>query len=236
MTWYECWGTYAKTGPYNNVAMTGSPENRSLALDLSQAKNAGYGKGIEFVSENNQIKIHVNLIGTSVSDTMQAILNQGYVSGNWTYDWYADTYVSTNGGASYQVLENNILVARHGSTQALAYKGGWEQSHIDWVKSFTLPTNFTHFKIEVRGDEPAQRHQNIYTREQIITTVKPWAIRKSGVFQSLNRASGFFRIRKNGTWQEKSETENSSIGQTNQGTSRIRKNGTWLGQNKIGKE
>ena len=231
--WLECWGTYAKTGPYNNVAMGGSPATYIHGINLTQAKEAGHGRGILFENVNNQIKVVISLVGYAVNQNMQAILNNHYISGNFTYDWFLDVYVSTDNQQSWQVIENNVKIASHNSSQNLAYASDWVKSTIYVEKNYTLPNDFTHFKIEVRGDQPAQRHQNIYTREQVIQDFKPWAIRKSNIFKSLNVSSGFFKIRKSNNWLDKSKNSESDLGK-NQGASRIRKNNEWKAQNKIG--
>lgn len=231
--WLECWGTYAKTGPYNNVAMGGSPNNTIHGLNLLQAKSKSYGQGVLFENINNQIKVTISLIGYSVNEHLQALLNQHYVSGNFTYDWFLDVYVSENNQQSWQVVENNIKIASHSSSQNLAYANGWEQSNVKFAKVFNLPNNFTHVKIEVRGEQAGQRHQNIYKREQVIQDFKPWAIRKANIFKSLNVSSGFFKIRKSYNWIDKSKNFESDLGK-NQGASRIRKDNKWKAQNKIG--
>ena len=64
--------------------------------------------------------------------------------------------------------------------------------------------------------------------------IKPWAIRKSGRFKTHSRPSGWFKIRKSGSWADKSTQDVSHVRQPNAGKHRIRKSGTWLGQNKIG--
>lgn len=64
--------------------------------------------------------------------------------------------------------------------------------------------------------------------------IKPWAVRKSGVFKTISRPSGWFKIRKSGNWSDKSKQKKSDVKQPNKGSHRIRKSGTWLGQNKIG--
>lgn len=38
MAWLEAWGTYAKSGPYNNVTMGGSPNGSMYGLNLTSAK------------------------------------------------------------------------------------------------------------------------------------------------------------------------------------------------------
>ena len=113
---------------------------------------------------------------------------------------------------------------------------GWEPNCIDIRRVVEVPEDFTVIRTEIRGETPAQRHQNFYTREQVIPVkkdFKPWAIRKSSVFKTLNRDSGFFKIRNAGNWLDKSTMLEDYIG-NNQGSSRIRKSGSWKGQNKIG--
>lgn len=235
MTWVECWGTYAATGPYNNVVMGGSGANSMYGLDLSTAKSAGHGNGIEFrYSEDiNQLYVHVNLVGYGADQNNIYIPNQEYVHGDFYYDWYVDIWYSTDNQATWTKTKTE-LCARHLSNQTLAYKGQWQSSTVNWSANVNLPSNFTHVKVEVRGEEPGNRHQNIYTREIVIQSFKPWAIRKSNQFKSLDVSSGFYKIRKSGNWTDKSEMELSDIGRENAGTARIRKSGTWKGQNKIG--
>ena len=235
MAWVECWGTYAATGPYNNVVMGGSPAGSMYGLDLGPAKGAGYGNGIEFRynSADNSLYIHLNLIGYSADPNNNYIPNQQYVTGNFTYDWYVDIWYSTNNQASW-VQTTSELCARHNSNQTLAYKGNWGLSNVNWSTNVHLPNNFTHVKVEVRGEDPALRHQNIYTREVVISDFKPWAVRKSGVFKSLDVSSGWFKIRKSNSWVDKSKMSLDDANKPNAGVHRIRKSGTWKGQSKIG--
>lgn len=74
----------------------------------------------------------------------------------------------------------------------------------------------------------------VYNDNEKEEDIKPWAIRKSGVFKTHNRPSGWFKIRKSGSWADKSKQKKSDVKQPNKGVHRIRKGGTWLGQNKIG--
>lgn len=66
--------------------------------------------------------------------------------------------------------------------------------------------------------------------------IKPWAIRKSSVFKSLDRPSGFFMRRSNNTWVDTSRHLETEVGVPNAGVARIRKGGVFLGQNKIGED
>ena len=77
-------------------------------------------------------------------------------------------------------------------------------------------------------------HSNIYSIQQVIPDFRPWGIRKSGVLKSLNKDSGFLKIRKSNSWKDIQKYSYDKVGKENQGTSRIRKNGKWLGQGKIG--
>lgn len=227
MAWYTCWGTYSAMGPYNNVAMGGSPDSTLHGLDLNPAKGAGYGKGIEFRQEGYTIFTHVNLIGYALDAQGNAHLNQHYVNFGGQYNWYVDTWVSRDNQQSWEQVRLGILVASHNSNQTLAYTGNWGLSNVNWSEYFLIKGKWTHFKIEVRGEEPAQRYQNIYTYEQVtVDSVKPYAIRKSEHFKTLNRQSGFFKVRKNNQFTDKSKQENN----------KIRKSRDWKNQNKIGEE
>lgn len=239
--WQTAWGTYSKTGPYNNVAMGGTPSGDLHGLNFHEIHKKGYGRGIYFESLNNEgtkVKVKLDLVGYGVSDNLRYIENQSYVQGNFTYDWYADFYYSTNGGNSYAKI-TTVKVADHASTQTLYKRQGWQESTIKGAWNISLPNNFTHLKIEVRGDEPAQRHQNVYSKEVVVppppppSDFRPWAIRKGSAFKSLEIHKGWFKVRKN-NWVDKSQQNITAVGKENQGSSRIRKGGKWVGQNRIG--
>lgn len=58
-------------------------------------------------------------------------------------------------------------------------------------------------------------------------TYRPFAIRKSGAFKDLNSNSGFIKIRKSGTYQDKSQENASTIRAVDTGHNRIRSGGKW---------
>ena len=66
--------------------------------------------------------------------------------------------------------------------------------------------------------------------------IRPWAIRKSGLWKSLQSLSTRFKIRKNGIWKTMpdEDIDSTKVGQANYSPSRIRKSGTWKAQGKIG--
>ena len=98
-------------------------------------------------------------------------------------------------------------------------------------KQFQGPKTFDKLKYDGFSDSG-----NTRTHWYVNANIKPWAIRKSGVFKSHNRPSGYMKIRKSGTFVNKSEILESDINQPNKGSSRIRKSGSFVGQNKIGQQ
>lgn len=169
--WQEAWGTFVKSGAPYDSAMGGSPNSSIHGLTLAPAHRENKGRGVFFRSLNDEgtsVEMKLSLIGYVYKSSGVAGNNGRYVQYGGTYDWYLDYYVSTDEGNSYSRVETNILLAKHADTNNLAYADNWQASTIDWTRIIKLPPNFTHLKTEVRGDEPGERHQNIYTREQIV--------------------------------------------------------------------
>lgn len=170
--WQEAWGTFQRNGAPFDVAMGGSPRGTVQGIDLSEAHRNGFGQGIGFTSRNNEgtiVDIQLNLLGYTYQNGGRGSLGGYYVQYGGTYDWYFDVYASIDGGNNYGVIQKDILIAKHADTQNLAYGPNWHLSTIKWSKTFNnLPSNFTHLKVEVRGGNPGDRHQNVYTREQIV--------------------------------------------------------------------
>lgn len=98
-------------------------------------------------------------------------------------------------------------------------------------KQFQGPKTFDKLKYDGFSDSG-----NTRTHWYVNANIKPWAIRKSGVFKTHNRPSGYMKIRKSGTFVDKSEILESDVNQQNKGSSRIRKSGSFVGQNKIGQQ
>ena len=98
-------------------------------------------------------------------------------------------------------------------------------------KQFQGPKKFDKLKYDGFSDSG-----NTRTHWYVNANIKPWAIRKSGVFKTHNRPSGYMKIRKSGTFVDKSEILESDVNQPNKGSSRIRKSGSFVGQNKIGQQ
>lgn len=99
------------------------------------------------------------------------------------------------------------------------------------AKQFQGPKTFDKLKYDGFSDSG-----NTRTHWYVTAALKPWAIRKSGVFKTHNRPSGYMKIRKSGAFVDKSEILESDVNQPNKGSSRIRKSGSFVGQNKIGQQ
>ena len=240
ITWYASYGGYNNIGPYYNVLLVGSPTNSLPGLsnvDLTNAIAEGYAKGVGFESEDGSttVKVHINLAGVSVTDQGKLIYGTRYVQFGGRYEYFVKLSYSDDGGNSYKQLYLGKDVS-HSDTGSLLYTSGWQTQTFRKTYTLNLPDTFTHLKFEIYGEVVTFPYANVFTRKQVIviTDIKPWAIRKSGVFKTLNVPSGTLQIRKGGAWVDKSLTPVTSVDVINQGTSRVRKSGNWRGQNKFG--
>lgn len=239
MAWNTFWGAYDNTGPYANVVLGGDPSATGpFGIPLDNAHSGGYGYGVNFEDNGSYgVTFTLNLVGYAVSDSQQYIPNRYYVPYGGNYDYYLIISTSNNNQQSWSQLYRNRIFSHPGGAN-LCYASNW---HIiaqasQWSGFFQLPTDTTHVKIELQGEDATLPHENIYSIEQIIPEFKPWAIRKSGQWNSLDRPSGKFQIRKSGSWVDKSTMSSAETGKANEGTSRIRRSGNWVGQGKVGNE
>ena len=173
--WQTARGTFQKSGPYNNVAMGGTPNGTMDGLpevEMNNARAHGLGKGIGFTPVGTDgciVNVQLSLLGYAIDSNTRWLGNGNYVQYGGTYDWYLDVYASTDNGRTYQPIESNILLAKHSDTQSLAFGNYWDRSTIVWNKNFTnIPETFTHLKTEIRGANPGERYQNVYERRIII--------------------------------------------------------------------
>lgn len=235
MTWQNFHGAYDNTGPYANVVLGGNPGNTGdFNFPLATAHAKGYGKGINFIDDGNYgVTFQLDLVGYSVNDSGQYTGNGRYVQFGGRYNYILIISVSNNNQKSWREIFHQVIFS-HSDTWTLSYMSGWETvaQNSQWSKKLQVPTDTTHVKVELRGEDATFPYANIYTIQQVIPEFRPWAIRKGGTFLSLNRATGFFQVRKNTTWADVKKY--SEAGQEDKGTSRIRKNGKWVGQGKIG--
>lgn len=237
MAWATFYGAYNNTGPYNNVVLGGSPDNNGpFSAPLTQAHQAGYGRGINFSDDGNYgVTFQLDLVPYAVSDSGVYIANQTYVQYGGLYKYRLIISASDDNQASWTEIFNQFIFS-HSDTWAMIYHSGWETTaqNSQWSKFLQLAKTTTHVKIELMGEDATFPYHNIYSIQQIIPDFRPWAIRKNGKFLSCNRSTGFFKKQSGNVWVDIPKYSVDKAGQTNQGTSRIRKSGTWKGQSKVG--
>ena len=238
MTWQYFYGAYDNTGPYANVVLGGSPDNTGpFGAPLATAHASGFGKGINFSDDGNYgVTFILDLVGYAVTDAQQYTAD-GYYVGDTSqqYNYYIIISKSTDNQKSWTQLTREKIFT-HTGQMPLNYRQGWQNTAraSQWSKFIQLSNDTTHVKIELQGEDVTLPYSNIYTIQQVIPDFRPWGIRKSGILKSLNKDSGFLKIRKSNTWKDIQKYSYDKVGKENQGTSRIRKNGKWLGQGKIG--
>lgn len=239
MSWLYFYGAYNNTGPYNNVILGGAPgATGPFNAPLNTAHNSGYGYGINFTDDGNYgVTFQLNLCGYAITDSLVYQADQYYVGDtSTTYSYFIIVNVSSDNQATWTQLTKEKIFT-HTGQMPLNYRQGWVNTAraSQWSKKFQLPKTTTHVKIELQGEDVTLPYSNIYTIQQVIPDFRPMAIRKSNVFQSLNKENGFIKIRKSNTWKDIAKYSDDLINQENKGTCRIRKNGKWVGQGKIGK-
>lgn len=238
MAWYEFWGAYNNTGPYANVVIGGSPNATGpYGAPLTEAHNAGYGQGIEFTDNGSYgVTFRLNLVGYAVTDDGQYLANSHYVYWGGNYNYRLVIHTSNDNQATWKQIYSNFIFS-HPSNWNLLYSSNWYQvaQASQWSQFFQLPRDTTHVRIELMGEEATLPHHNIFSIRQIIPDFKPWAVRRSNRWWSLNKApNGRFLIRKGGAWQDRSTQSADDTGKENRGKSRIRKGGKWVGQAQVG--
>ena len=204
MAWQNFHGAYDNTGPYANVVLGGNPGD-----------TADFGFPLAIAHSKGYGK------GINFSD-----------DGNYGVTFTLDLvgYGVTDAG---QYTGNGKYVQYGGR---LAYSSGWETvaQNSQWSGKLQLPTDTTHVKVELRGEDATFPYENIYSIQQVIPDFRPWAVRKGGIFYSLDRATGWFKKRVKDSWVTIGKYSADKANKENQGSSRIRKNGKWVGQGKIG--
>lgn len=238
MAWNYFYGAYNNTGPYNNVVLGGAPgDTGPFGVPLATAHASGYGRGINFSDNGNYgVTFTLDLVPYSVTDAQQYVANGYYIgSTSETYNYFIIISKSTDNQQTWTQLTREKIFT-HTGQMPFIYRDGWKNTAraSQWSKFIQLSNGTTHVKIELQGEDVTLPYSNIYSIQQVIPDFRPWGIRKNGVLKSLNKDSGFLKIRKSNTWNDIAKYSYDKVGKENQGTSRIRKNGKWLGQGKIG--
>lgn len=238
MAWNYFYGAYNNTGPYNNVVLGGAPgDSGPFGAPLATAHASGYGRGINFSDNGNYgVTFTLDLVPYSVSDARQYVANGYYIgSTSEIYNYFIIISKSTDNQQSWTQLTREKIFT-HTGQMSFIYRAGWDGTAraSQWSKFIQLSNDTTHVKIELQGEDVTLPHSNIYSIQQVIPDFRPWGIRKNSVLKSLNKDSGFLKIRKSNAWNDIAKYSYDKVGKENQGTSRIRKSGKWLGQGKIG--
>lgn len=237
MAWQNFRGAYNNTGPYYNVVVGGNPNKYGdYGIDLTTAHNSGYGYGIKFEDDGNYgVTFTLNLVAYSVSDTGKYVANGKYVAFGGTYNYFLKVSTSNNNGATYDDIFNEIIF-KHNDSGALCYRSGWGQiaKASQWHKKFQLPTDTTHVRIELYGEDATFPHSNIYPITVIIPDFRPFAVRKEGKFKSVDTKYGKLRVRNLMSWTDVPVMSVGDTGKVKQGSCWIRHNNQWVGQARVG--
>lgn len=238
MAWNNFRGAYSNTGQYQNVVIGGNPSNTGdFGVPLATAHGSGYGYGIQFTTTGYKVKFELNLIGYAVTDGGVYQANMAYVPFGGMYNYFLKVSVSNNGGSTYRDISNSRIFS-HGDSWSLAYRSGWETTakNSQWSGSFDIPTDTTHVKVELYGEDTTFPYSNVYPIDVVIPNFRPFAVYRSGVEQSCNRNGGELKILRNGSIVDIEKMNISDQAKENSGSCRIIKNGKQIGQSKIGKE
>ena len=196
MAWQNFHGAYDNTGPYANVVLGGNPgDTADFGFPLAIAHSKGYGKGINFSDDGNYgVTFTLDLVGYGVTDAGKYTGNGKYVQYGGRYNYILIISVSNNNKASWRQIYNQVIFS-HADTWPLAYSSGWETvaQNSQWSGKLQLPTDTTHVKVELRGEDATFPYENIYSIQQVIPDFRPWAVRKGSIFYSLDRATGWFK-------------------------------------------
>lgn len=242
--YYTFYGGYSESGGNNNVVLGGDPSTslQKFNLNMTNIHAQGYGQGIGFDNEENLVYFNLNLVPFAVADNVafidgkQRYIGNGHlVDTDYTYKWFLKISIKNANEQEYKTISTeNVFI--HKGHEPMYNTTGWETtaSKSQHEGTFTIVDETTNIRFELYGEEVFSPFQITFTREQIIRTFKPWAIRKSNIWKTLNRPSGYTKIRKSNNWQKVKEDEIKKIGQANQGHNRIRKNGVFIQQNKKG--
>lgn len=149
------------------------------------------------------------------------ISHEGYGTGNASNHY---TWLSSGGSTGWQRIANSINEVEHtGNTEVFLYLGGL----IDFASSATNGINIDAERVIMRPESDFSDFFEYY----------PWAIRKNGEWQSLNRegpkstTAGLF-IRKNGVFRP---CTNRPGDDTSNDHGFMRVNGVWRKSPKLGK-
>ena len=239
-TYQEFHGGYNNTGNFFNVILGGAPGAVGFGgIPLGMAHSSNVGKGIGFDGDYSSLSVKLDLTGYATDDIGSAVLDTRYVHYGGAYDWFIDIQYSTDSQGSWQTLLPHTKIFSHDASQdwELSYRGSWLRTaqNSQYEKTgLSIPTNTTHVRVSLTGDNPTQSTWVVYPINKVIQNYKPMAIRKSGTWKTLNVPSGFIKRRVSSTWKDDSTENLGTKGAVNSGHNRIRKSSRWLQQGPLG--
>lgn len=233
MKWHEISGGFQHDRAYDNAILGGSPNaNMQNGMPLTQAHDNGVGFGMGAEGDVTNMTLSLNLTGWATNDAGQYLLNRSYVHDGTPYNWALTIQGRKNGGA-WTIIDNLGIIWKHDTTGDwdLSYKGTWLRTaqNSQWSKGGYNFSNYDQIGVSIAGDNATQVKPAIFNVSDLIEDYKPMAIRKNGKWETINRPSGFIKIRQGGAWVDKSK-ETYPEGQVNKGHNRIRQSGTWKQQ------
>lgn len=162
-------------------------------------------------SVDADVAIHIGFVGghkTTASVAGWSVVSNLVVAGTTVYTFTGNTIDDTFGSAKPNVVNTHVHIPAQGTETSVVMK--WN-SHYPNGESADLSANVG---LALFNPTPP--------------TYVPMSIRKGGKWKALDAHNGFIKIRKSGTWVDKSEEQVPTSMHENTGHNRIRRSGKWL--------
>ncbi|MGG5368357.1 immunoglobulin-like domain-containing protein [Enterococcus sp. DIV0240a] len=258
MAWQTIVGSYAPSASTRgDVILAGGSDFHSLAggPPAIPSNYAGWGRGCQLLPTDGGYSVELDLIqyGLAAENNQWGIQAGTYwdkypldgTSAN-TYVWYIEIAVSTDfptdgTKANYvnqlkEVLPNTDW---HGG-DILYANDGWTKTayHNQVLPGFVLKSEAVDrwVRVKIYGEDADEQYirESYFKLEDAISLFRPFAIRKSGKFLSLDNNGGFLQIRKTNTWKNIELISYDDVGKEGKGTSQMRKEGKWVAHRRFG--
>lgn len=246
--WQPIRGSYMHIGNVNDIVVYGG-SNFTGNVPNAPTPPAGYGRGARGVlsDDRNTISLQIDTLAVGVYASSglayaSRYANTSAVEYDWVIRWRTTTTVNDNPSSipnsNWGSWTQRNLVTRRGG-DALYWTSGWQNTGTvnGTITLYTnpFPDNLTWIMIEIRGNNEVVEPIYAYLPwDALITEYRPMAIRKSGIFRSLDNAGGLLKIRKSSNFIDINLMSQSDDKAINRGSCRIRKSGNWIGQSRIG--
>lgn len=243
MAWQNVYGSWKRDPNVKGDIIMGGGSNFRSFPGNPPGSPSPYGKGINISTVGtDKYRFNLSLVGYGV-DVATGSYFPTYYQGSTSdiYQWIIKAAISYDdvanpANAKYtNLFQENLKRTFRGQDPLYAY-ANWQSCVYEntSTNTFTATSKDAWIRIEIYGEPAVEPLFAYFKLGAAIDDFRPYAIRKGGIFKSLDTNTGFFRIRKNGSWSDVPKMTFDEVGKENQGTSRIRKNGKFVGQNKIG--